>query len=92
MIKVSKRTSAAQSYGRGMDNYRIPGFYDVFRDGKKVGFIHGTNAGYMESSDWEIVEMESKLGGMRPVKRFGSWQEQPFKKAKEFAMEYFATR
>ena len=53
-ISVHKGRKASRSYGRGMDNYRIPAHYWVFVGQNKVGFIAGTKAHYMESSTWMV--------------------------------------
>ena len=52
---VIKTRNASTSYGRGIDNSRQPATYAVVNaEGKHIGIIRGTRAGYMESSLWTV--------------------------------------
>ena len=52
---VIKTHPASTSYGRGSDNSHQPATYAVVNaEGKRIGIIKGTRAGYMERSSWTV--------------------------------------
>ncbi len=90
-VTIKKRVSASRSYGRGMDNYRSPGKYDINYGGNTVGAILGTNARQYESSSWTVCLYDAK-GNFRPVKEFfpGLVATTPFETAKKWARDNVA--
>ena len=57
MIEFQKATTATKSFGRGNDNSYTPPIYKIIKNGKHIGYIHGTSARYMEKSQWYIEEI-----------------------------------
>jgi len=65
--RVVKEAAASRAYGRGSDNYRSPARYAVVRDGKRIGIILGTDAGFMEKSRWSVEWLQPSTGLPRTV-------------------------
>jgi hypothetical protein len=73
---IKKSASASRSYGRGGDNYRSPALYAVLDDsGARIGMIMGSNAGYMERSQWEVLWLNPTTGMPRVVRYAKSFKE-----------------
>ena len=74
MIIIKKLRKAGRSYGRGMDNFYMPAVYGIFKNGKQVGFIHGSEQRYMGSVEWTINNINHRelkhffKGGLKAAK------------------------
>ena len=62
-ITIKKIRNASQSYGRGMDNYRQPARYGVFKDSQKVATIWTENQTYMGGGIWVMDPEDRSRGG-----------------------------
>ena len=95
MIKIVKKgTASSFGGGRGRDNTAMGASYIVEKDGQALGSILPNSRRCFEAAEWEVYEYikdaSGKVTGYKPLKRYNSmFDEKPFKKAKEFAMEYF---
>ena len=96
MIKITKKGMATSfGGGRGMDNVATSASYIIEKDGKPVGSILPESRRMFGPSQWEVFEYKMDVSGKviayKSLKRFDSvFDQSPFKKAKEFAAEYFA--
>ena len=96
MIKVTKKgTATSFGDGRGMDNVATSASYVIEKDGKPVGSILPEPRRCFGPAQWEVFEYQmdasGKIVAYKSLKQFNSvFDQSPFKKAKEFAAEYFA--
>lgn len=81
MVTFKKHHPASRAYGRGRDSFYIPAVYQVMKDGRLVGYISGSNPGYMERITWQVYDANH-----RPIKWF---YKGGLKRAKAWAAPYF---
>ena len=60
---IKKIRNASQSYGRGIDNYRTPAQYGVFKDDEKVATIWTENRTSYGGGIWVMVPEDRSHGG-----------------------------
>lgn len=56
ILEFKKVRAASRAYGRGSDNYYVPGRYAIIQDGVEIGAIVGRDRRYMDPGSWEIHE------------------------------------
>jgi thioredoxin reductase len=74
-VEIRKSQPASVSYGRGMDNYRVPARHDIMVNGELRGKLWGTKQGYMQKPNWEVARINPDNTGIQSIRNFDSKQK-----------------